>query len=176
MLLTQSSRRTCWGIAGMMLVLAGCASVPGLTGGRESVAPAPGPVVRAVTEAPDVAPLQGASIPAGKCGMLLWTLTAGEPELVFRAIRDEGAEMNVDGETGPLSLVRQSGDSRFGLASTQEYVAPRADGDLLQASVNISFGLAFEGGVYVDNGTIALVNAAGWERLLPVAGITGCRS
>ena len=128
------------------------------------------------TEAPDLSALSDNKLPYGKCGMLLWTLNANNPVLVFRAVRGEGAEMVIDGEPARLVLVRQAGESRFGITSEQTYRSPEGLETTVNATVNADFGLTFEGGVYVENGVITLRNEAGWERVLPVAGLAGCRS
>ncbi|MCI5048479.1 MAG: hypothetical protein MRY59_13345 [Aquisalinus sp.] len=108
--------------------------------------------------------------------MLLWTLDAREPVLVFRAIEGQGAEMIIEGRSTQLALVSQSGESRYGITSTQQYTTFDSAADISSINVDTSFGLAFENGVYVENGVITLTNNQGWERLLPVAGLTGCRN
>ncbi|MCI5043569.1 MAG: hypothetical protein MRY72_02635 [Aquisalinus sp.] len=127
------------------------------------------------TEAPDVQALPVTSLPPGQCGMLLWTLDEREPVLVFRAIEGQGAEMIIEGQSTQLNLTSQSGESRYGITSTQQYTALAANADINSINVDAFFGLAFENGVYVENGLITLTNNQGWERLLPVAGLTGCR-
>ena len=128
------------------------------------------------TEAPDLARLGASRIPSGKCGMLLWTLSGQNPELVFRSIQGEGAEMVIDGQMTRLQLVRLAGETRFGIASEQDFMTPEEGQSQVKASVKAPFGLSFTGGVYVEKGMMTLVNDEGWERVMPVAGLAGCRS
>ena len=166
--------------AGAAVVMTGCASVSESISNRmpaREVAKAlTQPRNVNATEAPDVQALSKASLPAGKCGMLLWTLNEREPVLVFQAVEGEGAEMMIEGADTRLSLTSQSGESRYGITSSQQYTSIDPDTDLVSVNVDASFGLGFEGGVYVGNGLITLTNRQGWERLLPVAGLTGCRA
>ncbi len=160
------------------LALASCTSLQDLTSRKATEAAerrAPR-VAQIETEAPDIQALDQNNIPAGKCGMLLWTLEAGNPVMIFRAVQNEGAEMIIENVPTQLTLVRQAGESRYGIASEQEYQTIATGAEFVTAGINTTFGLSFEGGVYVEKGSITLANELGWEHILPVAGLAGCRS
>lgn len=126
------------------------------------------------TEAPEALPLQGGvgQLPAGRCGLLLWTVSSGKPALIFRHITGDDATMIVDGKETSLTQVSASGERRQGIAQSQGYLAGLSG---LSVEIDTQFGTSFPGGTYVDRGTIRLRNKEGWERVTPVAGIAGCR-
>ena len=48
-------------------------------------------------------------------------------------------------------------------------------GDGVTVEINTVWGRNFPSGSYVERGTITLSGADGWQRVLPVAGIAGCK-
>lgn len=127
---------------------------------------------RAETLAPEISPLAVSNLPAGKCGMLLWTLDAGKPVMIFRMVVREDAEMIINEVPTRLALASESGNQVFGVARELEYTGQA--GMVVRVSVN--FGQNFDGGTYLEKGLISLTNSEGWERVNPVAGLAGCRS
>lgn len=116
-------------------------------------------------------PLADAALPAGACGMILWTLDAERPIPVFRAISQKGAEVNIDGVVRKLPLNEFSGGSGFGVYEIQTFSA-----DGLTVAVRVRFGLGFEGGAYLERGLLTIEKPDGWKAVIPAAGIAGCRS
>lgn len=118
-----------------------------------------------------LAAIPDAAIPAGECGMILWTLDEQAPRPVFRHIIGKGATAALDGEPSQFDLVDSGGLSRFGISERQ--VFRRADG--LSANVRVEFGLGFDGGSYLERGIITIESAGGWRAVTPTAGLVGCR-
>jgi len=115
--------------------------------------------------------LNEASLPAGKCGMILWTLDANAPTRILRYVSGENAEIAINGAPVTLSLAETSGGSNFGVFERQVFVG----GAGYDASVDVNFGLGFDGGAYLERGLITVRSSTGWEIVAPAAGIAGCR-
>ena len=116
--------------------------------------------------------LSDAALPAGKCGMILWTLDSNSPIRVLRYVSGETAVIAVNGAPVTLSLAETAGGGNFGIFERQVFVG----GSGYDASVDVNFGLGFDGGVYLERGLVTVRSASGWEIVAPTAGIAGCRS
>lgn len=125
------------------------------------------------TDAPEASPLAVDNLPPGRCGLLLWTVNNRQPVLIYRSVVEAGADMVIDGQAMRLNQLRRGGAVQFGVGSSEEYVSP--DG-AVRATISIAYGDTFPSGIYVESGTIRLVNGLQWERIIPVAGIAGCRA
>jgi len=158
-----------WTILAPILVLAlalsACAS-----GGEKAASKAkPVEVVR-------VFPLGVENLPQGQCGMLLWTLKANQPVLVFRAIAGGEGLMVLDGNKAALASTQQAGEVKFGLGAQQSWVLKRqSKADIEVVTIDVTYGENFPNGIYVQDGVIKIINKDGWERVIPVAGLSGCR-
>lgn len=115
--------------------------------------------------------LNASSLPAGSCGMILWTLDAERPIPVFRATANKGGEISLDGATRKLELTGTSGAAAFGVFEEQTFAA-----DGISATVKVTFGLGFDGGAYLERGLISIERPDGWRTVVPAAGVAGCRS
>ena len=146
----------------------GCAS----TSGAETAANAAA-LANGSAGASDIVltPISEPSLPLGKCGLILWTLEAEQPSAVFRMIAGENAEISIDGSPATLVLADASGRSQFGISEYQSFSSTAG-----QAELKFSFGLGFDGGVYVERGLLTLTRSDGWRMVTPVAGIAGCRT
>lgn len=153
--------------------LAACATAP-----DEEAGPAAQPAAKyqVKDDAPRIAELKKRNLEPGQCGMLLWTLSAGEPALVFRNVEGKAAEMIIDGKTARLVLASATGEQRYGISAKQEYTLDEGTPGETRVKIAATFGIPFEGGVYVEEGVITLRNFFGWERVTPVAGLAGCRA
>lgn len=149
-----------------VLVLAACA-----TGETSSQTPSGqrGPLFSR-SEAPDPGPLTGIGIPSGECGMVLWSRSGGRVAPIFRAVGGTRAVMKIEGEDVPLTLQAQEGDMRIGIRARQIYA-----GEGLSVTTKVRWGQNFPGGTYVESGSITVGGSDGWSRVLPVAGIAGCK-
>jgi hypothetical protein len=130
------------------------------------------------TEAPDPSPLARIDIPSGECGMILWARSGARTVPIFRAVNVVDAVMTVDGSDVPLQLASQDGPLRLGMRAKQLFVAD-GNGDAatprLTVAASIEWGQPFPGGTYISGGTLTLTGESGWQRIVPVAGIAGCK-
>ena len=154
-------------ICGLALTVAGCAT----TGTQTAATPAPA-IAPPTVDAPEIGRIPEGALPAGECGMLLWTVEAEQPALIFRSVVGEGALMTIDGAPIELALTSAAGDARFGVSANEAFLG--AAGVVVE--VGVTFGLAFDGGSYVEKGRLIVRGADGWERVAPVAGLAGCRA
>lgn len=148
------------------LASAGCAVLEGGGGARR--------------EAPVIAPDEGivlgalpaSALPKGECGMMLWTLDEKRPAPVFRYVSGKTAEILVEGAIVSLTRVEAAGESAYGIAEEQKFVAENG----ISASVVVRFSLGFDGGSYLERGLITIDTPEGWRTVTPSAGLAGCRS
>jgi len=157
-------------IAGTVLV--GCASTPEPT--VSATPPEPFRIVE--TEAPDPSPLAGFEIPSGRCGMILWTESGGRVSPIFRSLDVTQATMNVEGEIVSLALQQQTGELRLGMRSNQTYASTGESHKGLTLDVRADWGEQFPGGLYVQGGSLTINGTEGWSRIVPIAGIAGCKA
>lgn len=128
------------------------------------------------TEAPDPAVLNSYGIPSGRCGMILWTPSGSKIAPVFTSVDSIEATMQIEGEEVPLSLRRQSGEIRFGMRAEQVFAAVPDNHAGTTVETKLRWGQPFPSGSYIRGGTITLTGADGWQRIMPVAGIAGCKA
>ncbi len=148
------------------LLVAGCTS----TG--EKPAPATASSASALPEAGFILnQLPDSSLPRGKCGMILWTLTDGAPAAVFRFVAGDVADVSLKGKPMKLRALEVSGRSEFGVSERQVFLTP----DSVRVTTEFRFGLGFDGGVYLERALISVEDEAGWKSVSPAAGIAGCR-
>ena len=162
---------SCAALAALAVITA-CATPPD----RGQAGRAGGPVNLSVTEAPDPAPLEGYDIPRGRCGMILWTKAGSRIAPIFRSLDVTEATMQVEGKPVGLVLDSQSGDLALGMRSEQVFKGFDGDGQPLSVEARLDWGDGFPGGLYVRGGTLTVNGADGWSRILPVAGIAGCKA
>jgi hypothetical protein len=108
--------------------------------------------------------------------MILWARSGGRTVPVFRSVDVVNASMTVEGEKVDLLLQSQDGDLRLGMRSQQLFAASEAAQAGLTVMTNLEWGQPFPSGTYVRGGTLTLTGTDGWQRILPVAGIAGCKA
>lgn len=127
------------------------------------------------TEAPDLGALGEFNIPSGACGLILYTRSSNQTVPVFRSLNDGSGFMHIEGSLSRLQLVASAGEARASIPAFQYFDARTTDGSLVNIEAEIDWGEGFPGGAYVKSGTLSLTGADGWSRVLPVAGVAGCR-
>lgn len=117
-------------------------------------------------------PLDDSALPGKSCGMILWTLEGNRPAAVFRFVSGKEGEINIAGS--PITLTRASyeGAAGFGVYERQTFKS----GEDVLVEVSARFGLAFDGGAYLEHGLIKVRDAKGWSMVAPTAGIAGCKN
>ncbi|MEM0929961.1 MAG: hypothetical protein AAGI89_11795 [Pseudomonadota bacterium] len=157
----------------LLFLLAACASGASQT---EPSASTPAIPSVTVTEAPDPSPLANADIPSGYCGMILWSQMGARTVPIFKSVGITRASMVVEDEPVDFVLADQSGALRMGMAEAQDFVSGPSNEGPVGAKLRFQWGQAFPGGSYVQRGTLTVSGADGWDRVMPVAGIAGCKS
>jgi len=134
------------------------------------------PYITARTEGPDLGGIGQYGIPPGRCGMILYTRSGSRAVPIFRSTDDGSGLMDVDGELRGLELVARAGESRMNIPSDQYFTANAAEpARNLTVAVQTHWGQGFPSGSYVKDGTLTIKAASGWSRVVPVAGIAGCK-
>jgi hypothetical protein len=133
-------------------------------------------------DAKDVAPaaeggvvlgkLQNANLPAGACGMLIWMMDGDAPSPVFRYVSGAAGQISVSGKTLELARIETEGASNFGVHERQKFTS----GAGMTVDLKVEFGTPFEGGLWLQNGLVAIESGDGWRTVAPVAGVAGCRA
>ena len=160
-------------IAASLVLLAGCETFGNSSKKPQQARTDEGPLsLGSENGAAGLRPLQEASLPAGECGMILWTLEGARPAAIFRFVSGKQAEMNVQGRPVKFERIDHDGAGDYGVFEQQSFRS--ADG--LEVEIASRFGLSFNGGAYLERGLIKLRDNDGWSIVAPAAGIAGCRS
>jgi hypothetical protein len=161
----------------LLILLAGCASTPESGPARVGDARGQGGPVR--TEAPDPGVLDQAAIPPGQCGMILWTRSGASAVPIFRSVDDGQASMVIEGEPVTLTLTGRGGENRLGIPAVQRFEGQVPAGQPgegpVQVTVRAVWGQPFPAGAYVRDAALTVQGADGWSRIVPTAGIAGCK-
>ena len=144
----------------IMVTLAACASG---TTERKPVAPAP--------ETPKPGNLPSQTLPGGECALFLWT--QGEPRrFIFFSRASTGvAEVMFSEGQQTLTLTRQGGTLFGQFMTDMDFVTPASE----SVNLRITPGELVENGQKISSGRIKILNAGGWETLIPVVGIRACQ-
>ncbi|MEM1409237.1 MAG: hypothetical protein AAGG79_00655 [Pseudomonadota bacterium] len=128
------------------------------------------------TEAPDPSPLDGFGIPSGRCGMVLWSPSGGRIAPIFRSVDVTTASMRLEDRDVALRLVEQAGALRLGMRARQTFATLEGSASSYRVLVDADWGDPFPGGLYVEGGSVTITGSDGWTRIMPIAGIAGCKS
>ncbi|MEO1657666.1 MAG: hypothetical protein AAFR65_08085 [Pseudomonadota bacterium] len=157
-------------------VLGACVAVEPKRSDNSTKPAPPAPVRTVYTEAPDPSPLANSAIPRGQCGMILWSQMGSQTVPIFRSVGITQASMTLENEPVNLVLAQQSGMLRLGMGDSQDFITGASNSGAVGAKLRFDWGQPFPGGSYVQRGTLTVSGADGWERVMPVAGIAGCKS
>jgi hypothetical protein len=114
------------------------------------------------------------TLPDGRCGLFLWGRSAADQPVFILAAFDDPAEARVraDGDRRSLARVSFGGDPVYGLFEQQRF----SDGRLtLDVDVSFDDQRQVTDGAVVKHGVIKLINAEGWETVVPVGGMVACK-
>jgi hypothetical protein len=170
--------RACYAI---ILALAACVTPP-VEGAAvrqaepaAALPPVPEDPLLSSSQAPDPGPLANAQIPRGQCGLVLWARSSARAVPIFRSIDDGTASMVVEGQPIALSLTGRGGTARLGIPSVQRFEGLLPDGSPIQVDMRGNWGRTFPSGSYVQSAALTLRGENGWSRVIPTAGVAGCR-
>lgn len=108
----------------------------------------------------------------GSCGLFLWSLS-GEPTFTFFSEATTGrANMLIGDQARELTQTGAGGDI-FGQFTTRQVFSSPSTGHTVD--VQVEPGESLIDGQRVDNGRLKLIDAEGWETVIPVSGVRACR-
>lgn len=109
----------------------------------------------------------------GQCALFLWARTT-PPQRVFMALQDPAiARVRIGGRSVDLPRTAWEGEGVYGHYQRQSYAA---NGVTLDVTVQMDARSGLVGGAVVPTGAIEYRDAAGWQTVVPVAGMVGCQS
>lgn len=149
--------------AGVFAVILAC--------GCASTSSPDAPTGEAAGEGVTLGVLADSAIPKGECGMVLWAIDDDRPNPVLRYLVGKKADIVRSGTAVELTRSAAEGAAGFGVYEHQEF----DDGGGLKLAVDAKFGVAFDGGSYLEKGVIVIETKEGWRTVTPVAGLAGCR-
>ena len=161
--------KTRFGLLSLLIVaMAACSSTPDVDP-EEARA-----IIMAQRPAIDSVPSSGLGpqeLPAGECGLFLWSKTDLTKFIFYtKALSDEA--LFAQGET-PITLFRTSaGGSIFGQFNTRMRYQS-VDGRKLE--LEIVPGDILDGGQRIERGLLSLTDSEGWQTKLPVLGVRACQ-
>ncbi|MCR9269594.1 MAG: hypothetical protein ACX94B_12210 [Henriciella sp.] len=151
-----------------LLLMSGCASTPELTPEQERA------LLLAQRPAIDSVPSSGLGpqdLPAGECGLFLWSKT-DLSKLIFFSKALSGQAVFAQGED-PITLTQTgAGGDIFGQFNTRmSYLS----GDGREIRLDLVPGDMMNGGQRLQSSLVNLVDAEGWQTVLPVLGVRACQ-
>jgi hypothetical protein len=111
---------------------------------------------------------------AGRCGMFLWARANASDPIFILAAFDNPAEALVrpDGDRRNLPRVSFEGDPVFGHFERQRF----SDGRMtLDVDLTFDDNSQINDGAVIKSGVIKLLDANGWETIVPVGGMVACQ-
>lgn len=153
---------------GLLMLVSGCASTPELTPEQERA------LLLAQRPAIDSVPSSGLGpqdLPAGECGLFLWSKTDLSKLIFFSKALSGQAVFAQSDDPIQLTQTRAGGDI-FGQFNTRmTYLSE--DGREIQLSLEP--GEMMNGGQRLQSSLVNLVDAEGWQTVLPVLGVRACQ-
>lgn len=111
------------------------------------------------------------SLEIGECGLFLWRVS-GEPTFIFFSKAASGqARMLIGNEETVLAQAGAGGDI-FGQFTTEQ--TWQAADPPVTVRLSVEPGEALIDGQRVPAGRLRVTDAAGWETIIPVAGVRAC--
>jgi len=111
------------------------------------------------------------TIEEGSCGLFLWANTQEKTLIFYASNKEVQGHVMLNGQQTKLPRLGAYGNNLFGLFSEQSYKS-----DALEVSISyraeIKEGL--NEGALIKDASMRVIDAAGWEMVLPVAGLIGC--
>lgn len=152
-----------WVLITSFALLSACASTPGDTDTRTKTTP--------TAESTKAGDLSARQMGVGECGLFVWTADEARNFILFsQAGRFRGAWASDKGEES-LRIIDQDGNS-----SQRQYtdtVFQTSNGDKLSLSLRRSQSIT--GGTRYKAGTLTQTSDAGWDKVIPVVGLSACR-
>lgn len=153
------------------LLLSACASGQadhaGMTSAQASgIAQPPRPVAGATVES-----LPPQTLPAGKCGLFLWTQEEPRHFILFYPAGGVSAEAILNGHQERLTLESQGGEVFTQFMTNMAF----RSGEGSPVKLTIEPGEMVDGGRRVPAARMISRDQEGWEIITPLAGLTACQ-
>ncbi|WP_374764940.1 hypothetical protein [Yunchengibacter salinarum] len=157
----------------LALLLSACAGADRADGPATAPPPAPDATAEGDTDLLNrLGALERQQLNEGRCGMFLWAAMPTRKLVFFTESENAAAHMVLDGKTRALPRDKASGDPVFGLFPHQRYTHERT---VITVDVTPEPRQDLKDGAVIRRGTLRLRERGGWEAVLPVAGMIGCR-
>ena len=158
--------------AALTALAVGCATTSTAPVNTASVPPDPA----TADSAPSSEALAPRVLTSGECGMYLWRANNDRPLVFFNEPEGRGAEIALNGQSIKLKLIDARGADLFGQKTEQSFSGKTRDGRVYSVLVSVETGPRFEDGIYIMHSAIQVAESGGFERVLPVIGVAGCRA
>jgi len=153
------------------LLLSACASGPS-DGPGSATAQAGGTTQRSRTPAAaTVESLPAQTLPAGKCGLFLWTQDEPRHFILFYPAGGAAADAILNGRQEKLKIESQGGEVFTQFMTQMAFRS--ADG--IPVKLTIEPGEIIDGGRRVPAARMISQDGEGWEIITPLAGLTACQ-
>lgn len=151
--------------AGLAIALA-LVAVPSLAAPRSQKAPPldNGGLVFAELPPQELAP--------GQCALFLWARTTPARRFLMATQNPASARVSLDGRTLDVPLTAWDGEAVYGLHEIQTF---SGDGITLTVRFSAEERKGLVGGLVAPNATVEYRDAAGWETVIPAAGMIACQ-
>lgn len=110
---------------------------------------------------------------SGQCALFLWANTAPARRILMATQNPASARVVMKGKTVDLPLTAWDGDQVMGLYEQQTF---SGDGLTLTVRFRAEAPRGLVGGVVARDGSVELKDAAGWETVVPAAGMIACQA
>lgn len=147
-----------------VIILSACTTPPVQAPNRTG---APAANTAASAQARELPPQQ---LPAGTCGMFLWSMGSPRRLVFFSKAASPTATAFINEQETTLTLVASRGDVFGEFLTEAEYRVNSGE----RVQLSIVPGEMMENGQRVASGSLVVLDAAGWETVLPVAGLRAC--
>ncbi|MEL6729321.1 MAG: hypothetical protein AAGH90_10560 [Pseudomonadota bacterium] len=155
-------------MVGVLMLLVGCASTPDLTPQEQRA------LILAQRPAIDSVPNSGLGpqeLPAGECGLFLWSKT-DLSKFIFFSKALSGEATFAQNEEPMLLIQATAGGDIFGQFNTRMFYVSN---DGRTVALTLEPGAMMNGGQRLESGLITLVDTEGWQTVLPVLGVRACQ-
>jgi|GEM_PF-1676574 len=109
---------------------------------------------------------------SGQCALFLWARTSPARRFLMATQNPASARVSLNGKTLDLPLTEWDGDSVYGLYEVQVF---SGEGITLTVRFTAEARKGLVGGLVAPEASVEYRDAAGWETVIPAAGILACQ-
>lgn len=108
----------------------------------------------------------------GQCALFLWARTTPARRFLMATQNPASARVSLDGRTLDVPLTAWDGEAFYGVHDTQTFTG---DGITLTVRFTAEARKGLVGGLVVPSASVEYRDAAGWETVIPAAGMIACQ-